>query len=227
MYDALNCAAALEMIHAYSLIHDDLPAMDDAKLRRGRPANHLEFGEAHAILAGDGLLTLAFEILVSGYPEQGGNLCGELARGAGWQGMVAGQAADMEEEGNPPTAEVVEYIHRRKTGALITTSLRAGGIVGEANQDQLRGLTVFGDEVGLAFQIIDDILDETVESSRSGKSAGGDRDADKMTYTAVYGVERSRAMAIELTDAGVDALASLPRPDLLVALARRIVRRVF
>ncbi len=225
MSEAVDCGAALEMVHSYSLIHDDLPAMDDADLRRGLPSSHVKFGEAHAILAGDALLTLAFEALCSSYPETCDKLCLELAKGSGWSGMIAGQAADIEAEGAEPDGETVSFIHAGKTGALITAALRMGAAIGGADPESLDALTSYGRDVGLAFQIIDDVLDETSSDARTGKPAGIDKDAGKATYPAVYGVERSVSMANELTVRAVRAVSALPRPDLLADLAGFIVRR--
>lgn len=224
-FDALDCASAIEMVHSYSLIHDDLPAMDDADLRRGKASCHVEFGEAHAILAGDALLTLAFEVLGSSYLNLGGRLALELARGAGWSGMIAGQAADIEAEGTAPDEESVSYIHLGKTAALIAASARMGALVGGADSAQIESITEFARGMGHAFQIVDDVLDETVESGASGKSSGIDRQAGKATYPAVMGIEKSMSVARALTDRAVRALEGLPDPGMLADLALRILRR--
>ena len=187
-----NAACTLELIHTYSLIHDDLPAMDNDDLRRGRPTNHKVFGEAMAILAGDGLLTLAFEVLAR-LPEISGcrkaMLAAELARGAGTVGgMIAGQVFDMEGESQRPTAQLLERIHRAKTGALLCASVRIGAIYAGASEDQLHGLSKYGEHIGLAFQIVDDLLDVEQSSEDLGKTAGKDAQQHKITFPAVYGI---------------------------------------
>jgi geranylgeranyl diphosphate synthase type II len=194
-----NAACALELIHTYSLIHDDLPALDNDDLRRGRPTCHKAFGEAMAILAGDALLTLAFEIL-SALPNTDScrktRLVGELARAAGSvDGMIAGQVFDLEGERRPPTAALLERIHRAKTGALLRASVRLGAIYAGADERQLQWLTDYGEHIGLAFQIIDDILDIEQSSEELGKTAGKDVQQHKITFPLVYGLERSKQMA--------------------------------
>lgn len=196
-----NAAATLEMIHTYSLIHDDLPAMDNDDLRRGRPTCHKVFGDAVAILAGDALLTLAFEVL-SSLPhvtaERRIQLVKELAQASGTVGgMVAGQVHDIEGEHRTPTAHLLELIHRAKTGALIRASVRMGAIYAGATEDELRALSAYGEHIGLAFQIVDDVLDVEQSSESLGKTAGKDQAQHKITFPAVYGLERSREMAEE------------------------------
>lgn len=192
-------ACALELVHTYSLIHDDLPALDNDDFRRGRPTCHKQFGEAMAILAGDALLTLAFEVLAR--PETGeagrrARLVEELARAAGTSGgMIAGQVADLEGEGRPPTPELLETIHRAKTGALLTASVRMGAICAGADEQQLAALTRYGRHVGLAFQIVDDLLDVEQSSEALGKTAGKDARQQKITFPAVYGLPASHRMA--------------------------------
>ncbi len=189
----LAVASSLEMIHTYSLIHDDLPALDNDDLRRGRPTSHKVFGEAMAILAGDALLTYAFVVL-----GRSGNarLVEELAAASGTPGgMLAGQVDDVEGEGQPPTAELLERIHKAKTGALLRASLRLGAIHAGADETALAALTGYGEHIGLAFQIVDDILDCTQTSEQLGKTAGKDAEQGKITFPAVYGLERSRQMA--------------------------------
>jgi geranylgeranyl diphosphate synthase type II len=196
-----DAACALELIHTYSLIHDDLPALDNDDLRRGRPTCHKVFGDAMAILAGDALLTLAFEVLskldcVSA--ERRIQLVGELAVASGTVGgMIGGQVNDLEGEGKFPTAALLDSIHRAKTGALLRCSVRFGAIYCGAEPEQLDALTRFGEHVGLAFQIVDDILDVEQPSEQLGKTAGKDAAQEKVTFPAVYGIERSRAMAEE------------------------------
>lgn len=194
-----DAACALELIHTYSLIHDDLPALDNDDLRRGRPTCHKVFGDAMAILAGDALLTLAFEVLAK--LEQVDASCrvaliAELATASGTVGgMIGGQVNDIEGEGKHPTAELLERIHRAKTGALLRASLRMGGIYAGADPEQLQALSRFGEHTGLAFQIVDDILDVEQPSEALGKTAGKDAAQHKITFPAVYGLERSREMA--------------------------------
>ena len=195
--DALPVAGALEMIHAYSLIHDDLPCMDDDDLRRGRPTVHVRFGEAVAVLAGDALHTLAFATLTSGdaSPETRLECVKRLAAAAGPEGMVGGQVLDMEAEGRRPDARELEAIHRGKTGALISASAALGALAGGGSRQQVDALAAFGRELGLVFQIVDDLLDEEQTSARLGKSAGKDRAAGKATYPAVHGIGMARAEA--------------------------------
>lgn len=194
-----HAAATLELIHTYSLIHDDLPAMDNDDLRRGRPTNHKVFGEAIAILAGDALLTLAFEVLSRLEHVDAARrirLVEELARASGTVGgMIAGQVKDIEGEQQQPTAELLESIHRAKTGALLRASVRIGAIYAGASELDLGALTEFGEHAGLAFQIVDDILDVEQPSESLGKTAGKDQAQQKITFPAVYGLERSRQMA--------------------------------
>jgi geranylgeranyl diphosphate synthase type II len=196
-----SCACALELIHTYSLIHDDLPALDNDDLRRGRPTCHKVYGDAMAILAGDALLTLAFEVLakLEGADAQRRiELVRELATASGTVGgMIGGQVNDIEGEGKHPTAVLLESIHRAKTGALLRASVRMGAIYAGADADQLAALTHFGEHIGLAFQIIDDILDVEQSSEALGKTAGKDAAQQKITFPAVYGIERSREMAEE------------------------------
>ncbi len=195
-----SAACALELIHTYSLIHDDLPALDNDDLRRGRPTCHKAFGEAIAILAGDALLTLAFQVLAQLDCEPGRKirLVEELATASGTVGgMIGGQVYDLEGEGKHPTAALLEAIHRAKTGALLKASLRIGAIYAGADEDQLHALSCYGEHIGLAFQIVDDVLDVEQPSEALGKTAGKDAKQQKITFPAVYGLERSRAMAEE------------------------------
>lgn len=188
-------AASLEMIHTYSLIHDDLPALDNDDLRRGRPTNHKVFGEAMAILAGDALLTLAFEVLGRSGDAR---LVTELAAASGTAGgMIGGQVHDLEGESAVPTAELLERIHRAKTGALLRASVRLGALHAGATPAQLHALTRFGEHIGLAFQIVDDVLDIEQSSEELGKTAGKDAAQHKITFPAVYGLAESKRMAEE------------------------------
>ena len=194
------CACALELIHTYSLIHDDLPALDNDDYRRGKLTNHKVFGDAMAILAGDSLLTLAFQVLaqlpIDG--ERRARLIAELSTASGTVGgMIGGQVADLEGEGKPPDAELLETIHRAKTGALLRASLRMGAIYAGADERQYGALSCYGEHVGLAFQIVDDILDVEESSDALGKTAGKDAQQQKITFPAVYGLAESRRMAEE------------------------------
>jgi geranylgeranyl diphosphate synthase, type II len=243
-----NLGAALEMLHTYSLIHDDLPALDNDDLRRGQPTCHVVFGEATAILAGDALQTLAFQSIANLHtpPATAIAILREISAAVGTgigrfgdldtalpPGMIGGQVVDLESEGAPPTAELVETIHRAKTGALITTSLVSGGLYGLAtiphgadHSDTIARLRVFGEKAGLAFQIVDDILDITQSSEKLGKTAGKDTASVKATWPAVFGLEQSRHDADALI---ADAFAALepfgPAADRLKALAQYLTTR--
>jgi geranylgeranyl diphosphate synthase type II len=225
-----NAAVTLELIHTYSLIHDDLPAMDDDDLRRGRPTCHKVFGEALAILAGDALCTLAFDVL-SRIPyvaaEQKVRLIEELAKGSGTVGgMIGGQVHDIEGERQSPSAALLEKIHRAKTGALLQASVRIGAIYAGATERELESLTEYGEHIGLAFQIVDDILDVEQTSEKLGKTAGKDQAQQKITFPAVYGLDRSREMAEEQRVAAHSALQSFDeRAERLRQLADLIVKR--
>jgi geranylgeranyl diphosphate synthase, type II len=225
-----NAAATIEMIHTYSLIHDDLPAMDNDDLRRGRPTCHKVFGDAIAILAGDALCTLAFEVLSrlpSIGPERKIHLIEELSRASGTVGgMIGGQVHDMEGERQTPSARLLETIHRAKTGALLRASVRMGAIYGGADAQQLHALTAFGEHIGLAFQIVDDILDVEQTSEELGKTAGKDEAQQKITFPAVYGLGRSREMAEEERIRAHDALEPFDDgADRLRQLADLVVQR--
>jgi geranylgeranyl diphosphate synthase, type II len=225
-----SCACALEMIHTYSLIHDDLPALDNDDFRRGRPTCHKVYGDAMAILAGDALLTLAFEVLAKmEYADASKRieLVRELATASGTVGgMIGGQVNDIEGEGKYPTAHLLESIHRAKTGALLRASVRMGAIYAGAAADQIAALTSFGEHIGLAFQIVDDILDVEQSSEALGKTAGKDAAQHKITFPAVYGIERSREMAEEERLAAHLALQPFDdRAQRLRELADLVVRR--
>ncbi len=222
-------ACTLELIHTYSLIHDDLPALDNDDLRRGRPTCHKVFGEAMAILAGDALLTLAFQALAQ-LPlgaERRVSLIQELSVASGTVGgMIGGQVADIEGEGQHPSPELLDSIHRAKTGALLRASVRMGGIFAGADAEELSALSLYGEHVGLAFQIVDDVLDVEQSSETLGKTAGKDAHQKKITFPAVYGLERSRQMADEERLSAHRALAPLgDRADRLRELADLIVHR--
>lgn len=230
---ALEPAAAVELIHAYSLVHDDLPSMDDDDLRRGRPTVHRAFDEATAVLAGDGLLTLAFEVLAT-YPRGREHAPGRAdavavaARAAGVAGMVGGQIADIEAEGAGAdgTASRLEWIHRHKTGALIACAAEIGAIHAGADGPRRRAVAEYGALLGLGFQIADDILDETASAETLGKTPGKDRRSDKTTYPGVYGLETARRHARTVIDSALAVLRSAELDDpLLAELARHAIER--
>jgi geranylgeranyl diphosphate synthase, type II len=228
---AIPAACAMEMIHTYSLIHDDLPAMDDDDFRRGNPTNHKVYGEATAILAGDALLTEAFILLSR--EEQGGDpaarlrVIQEIAHASGSRGMVGGQVVDMESEGKGEIdLAILSYIHTHKTGALIRASVRAGAILGGATDEGIKALTRYGEAIGLAFQIADDILDVEGTTEELGKDAGSDQARGKATYPALVGLEVSKARAQELVQMALDSLAGFDeRAEPLRAIASYIVKR--
>ena len=221
--------AALEMLHTYSLIHDDLPALDNDDLRRGKPTCHVAFGEATAILAGDALQTRAYEVMseLLCSPEARVRIIREVARQTGTiKGMIGGQVMDLEAERTAPDATQVEAIHRAKTGALITASLVSGGTFAGGSEDDIARLRHFGEAIGLAFQIVDDVLDVTQSSEQLGKTAGKDVSASKGTYPAVHGIDRSLEIADELIDSGSAQLDPYgPRGETLKQLARFLVQR--
>jgi geranylgeranyl diphosphate synthase, type II len=228
---ALPHACAVECIHTYSLIHDDLPSMDNDDLRRGRPTCHKVFGDGIAILAGDALLTIAFEIATNAKPVSGYDLRDifrEITEAAGSRKLIAGQVADLEAEGRRLTRAEVRSIHENKTAALLTTSIRLGAMSANATAKQLAAVTAFGRALGLAFQVIDDILDVTQTSEKLGKSAGKDLAAQKATYPAVIGLEKSRAEARRLTTQAHSALESLGKnAGVLRALADYLLSREY
>jgi len=224
---ALSVAAAFEMIHTYSLIHDDLPAMDDDDLRRGRPTCHKAFDEATAILAGDGMLTYAMQVILSNVRDAkvATRVGLELARGAGIEGMVGGQQADLEGEGQAQSLEKLEYIHSRKTGALITAAVVCGGLVGGASTSEITKLRQFGREIGLAFQVVDDILDVTSTAEQLGKSPGKDQAANKLTYPALMGLEKAKTHAQRLINTACKRIKGLSKPQALTTIAQYFVAR--
>lgn len=227
--EALPLACAVECIHTYSLVHDDLPAMDNDDFRRGRPTCHKVFGEGIAVLAGDALLTVAFEIAAQSrgwprYPHR--QLILELARAAGSRQLIAGQVADLESEGKSIPLRDLRFIHERKTSALLCCAVRLGGMSANCTPKQLDALTRFGSNVGLAFQVIDDILDITQTSEKLGKTAGKDVKAQKATYPALVGLERSKQIAEQLTQKAFAALEPFGRRGTaLRALAEFLLRR--
>ena len=227
--DAMPLACAVECIHTYSLIHDDLPAMDNDDFRRGKPTNHKVFGEGIAVLAGDALLTQAFEIAAQcnnfpRYPT--GQIIWEIARAAGSLQLVGGQVADLEGENKKLSVAELRYIHERKTSALLCCAVRLGGMSANCTPAQLCALTDFGYHVGLAFQVIDDILDVTQTSEQLGKTAGKDVAVQKATYPAIVGLEKSRKIAAQLTDKAFEALNIFKgKAVALEALAEFLLKR--
>lgn len=229
--DLMPAACAIEMIHTYSLIHDDLPAMDNDDLRRGRPTCHKAFGEAVAILAGDALLTQAFRVLSADAPhrdtERQVRVIREIAIAAGSvDALIGGQIADIESEGKKVDASTLEYIHRSKTGAMITSSVVVGGIIAGASEEQIDQLRGYGQRIGLAFQIADDILDVTSTSEQLGKTPGKDQAANKATYPAIHGIDASKARARDLVNEAVRIVADLDmKTHVLADIARFIIAR--
>jgi geranylgeranyl diphosphate synthase, type II len=228
--DLLRTACALEMIHTYSLIHDDLPSMDNDELRRGRPTCHVKFDEATAILAGDALQTLAFQTVAEDEnlaAQLRVRLIAEIARAAGTpEGMVAGQAHDLDAESREVTSAELERIHHLKTGALIRVAARCGAIIAGANDDQLQAITAYATNLGLLFQITDDLLDVTATTEDLGKTPGKDARSRKATYPALYGIEATRAQLEAVHRVACDALGRLEKPaDLLCSIADFILQR--
>lgn len=207
----LPVACALEMIHTYSLIHDDLPAMDDDDYRRGKPTNHKVYGEGMAILAGDGLLTAAFEVMLRQTGVEPATLLQvvrEVAEGAGASGMVGGQAIDLLSEGQAIDADTLRFMHRAKTGALFKAAIRAGAILAGASPEKLAALTEYAEQFGLAFQITDDILDVTGDEAKLGKPVGSDVKNDKVTYVSLYSLDGAKKLAAEALAAATGALTA-------------------
>jgi geranylgeranyl diphosphate synthase type II len=230
--DVLPVACAIELIHSYSLIHDDLPVMDDDDFRRGKPTNHKVFGDAVALLAGDGLLTLAFNLMA----RHGAHTQVEksallkvidlIASAAGCKGMVGGQVVDISYEGKDPDPAVVEYIHRHKTGALIAASVTAGTILAGGSEEEVRSINGYGQEIGLAFQVTDDILNIEGDQDIIGKGTGSDKARGKMTYPSVFGIAESKRKQKELIDQAIENLERFDhRAEPLRDLARYIIRR--
>lgn len=231
MQAALHPACAVELIHAYSLVHDDMPCMDNDVLRRGKPTAHVQFGEAQALLAGDALQALAFELLT---PEDGSispatqaKLCRLLAQAAGFQGMAGGQAIDLASIGLPLTTEQLHEMHRLKTGALLQASVMMGAICGNASTAALAALRDYGAAIGLAFQVVDDILDVTADAATLGKTAGKDAAQDKPTFVSLMGLAASQAYAQQLRTQALASLqvSGLENTEALQALADMLVNR--
>ena len=231
--DLLPLACAVEMVHTYSLVHDDLPAMDDDDLRRGKPTSHKVFGEAIAILAGDALLTRAFHLLAEAPPgldearlRRRLRAIEVLGEACGTTGLIGGQVMDLESEGRAIAGADLECLHRAKTGALLSACVRGGAILGGAGEEDLGRLSRYAAAIGLAFQVVDDVLDATGGAEELGKTAGKDEAARKATYVSIHGLARARALAGELRDEALHALTPLgPRAELLRALALRVVER--
>jgi geranylgeranyl diphosphate synthase, type II len=222
---ALDAGCAIEFVHAFSLIHDDLPAIDNDDLRRGRPTCHIAYGEAVAILAGDGLFSLAFEVLAASSGSLGARPVAELARAA--SSLVSGETLDILSEGEPADAIRLAKIHEQKTGALFACSCVLGGLFGGGTDTEVEALRTYGYAVGLAFQIADDILNETATAEQLGKAAGSDRDKSKMTYPSLYGLDESKRLALATRDKALDSLDKLSgQRDALAELATFAIERV-
>jgi farnesyl diphosphate synthase len=228
---ALRAGCAVELIHAYSLVHDDMPCMDNDVLRRGKPTVHVAYGQATALLAGDALQALAFELLApadAGIPDRTqARLCRLLAQAAGQAGMAGGQAIDLAAVGRALTEDELRHMHRLKTGALLQASVMMGAACGEVSAAASAGLETYGSALGLAFQVVDDILDVTADSATLGKTPGKDAAQDKPTYVSLLGLERARAYALELLGQARSALETTGLPDTraLLALAEMVVHR--
>ena len=230
--DVLPVACAIELIHTYSLIHDDLPVMDDDDMRRGKPTSHKVFGEAVAVLAGDGLLTKAFHVMTGAdfvkrvRPNALLAVIARIAQAAGYEGMVGGQVVDIQSEGKAVDPSIVEYIHTRKTAALISASVVSGAILVGAVEDQVKALASYGQNIGLAFQVSDDILDIEGDSRELGKNVGSDTRQEKVTYPAVLGLKRSKDVEKELVQQAIESLTPFDRrAEPLRQIAKYIIVR--
>jgi geranylgeranyl diphosphate synthase type II len=230
--DVLPVACGIELIHTYSLIHDDLPVMDDDDMRRGKPTNHKVFGEAVALLAGDGLLTKAFHVMTGPdltnrvKPHALLAVIGLIAQAAGYEGMVGGQVVDIQSEGKEVDPSIAEFIHTHKTAALISASVVSGAILVGASEDQVKALTSYGQNIGLAFQVSDDILDIEGDSGELGKNVGSDTRQEKITYPAIVGLKRSKEIQKELVDRAIESLAPFDeRAESLRHIAKYIIAR--
>ena len=229
--DVIPFAIAIEMIHTYSLIHDDLPALDDDDLRRGRPTNHKVYGDAMAILAGDGLLNYAFEIMLSSSigkenPAKYLNAINEIAKSSGVYGMIGGQVVDIESEDKKIEMEKLDFIHLNKTAAIIVGCMRAGAIIGDATEEQLENITKYATNIGLSFQIADDILDITGDESKKKKKVGSDIDNNKSTYPSLIGLEKSKEIANDLINEAKTRISNIKGDtEFLNDLAEYIVAR--
>ena len=231
--DAIPFAMAIEMIHTYSLIHDDLPALDNDNLRRGKPTNHKVYGEAMAILAGDALLNYAYEVMLSNSlnkenTENYLKAINEIAKSAGIYGMIGGQVVDVESENTAIPKEKLDYIHLNKTGAIIIGCMRAGAIIGNASYDELEKITKYAKNIGLSFQIVDDILDIIGDQAKLGKNIGSDIENNKSTYPSLIGIEQSREIAIKLIDEAKENIKKLNGDSsFLEGLANYIIDREY
>lgn len=231
--DAIPMAVAIEMIHTYSLIHDDLPALDNDDLRRGRPTNHKVYGDAMAILAGDSLLNYAFEIMLSNSinkedPNKYLKAINEIASSSGIYGMIGGQVVDVESENKIIEKDKLDFIHMNKTAAIIVGCMRAGAIVGGADEEKLKSITTYGKNIGLAFQIVDDILDIVGDESKLGKHVGSDIENNKSTYPSLLGLEKSKEIANTLIDEAKNSIKNLSNDtEFLNGLAEYIIAREY
>ncbi|HBG5343863.1 TPA: polyprenyl synthetase family protein [Clostridioides difficile] len=231
--DAIPFAVAIEMIHTYSLIHDDLPALDNDDLRRGRPTNHKVYGEAMAILAGDALLNYAFEVMLAGSvnkenPEKYLKAINEIAKGAGIYGMIGGQVVDVESENKQIEKEKLDYIHMNKTAAMMVGCMRAGATIGGANSEQMEEITKYAKNIGLSFQIVDDILDIVGDETKLGKKVGSDIENHKSTYPSLLGLDKSKEIAHNLIDEAKKSIEKLSDDvDFLKGLAEYIINREY
>jgi geranylgeranyl diphosphate synthase type II len=227
--NALRAACAVELVHTYSLIHDDLPAMDDDDFRRGRPSCHRAYDEGTAVLAGDALLTMAFDLLSAEHSDVDDGLrlrmVQELSRAAGWKGMVGGQQVDMDSEGTEPDLPTLEYIHTHKTGALIRCCLILGGLSAGADGTALKALANYGEKVGLAFQVVDDILDVTATTEEMGKDQGSDAQRGKITYPGLFGLEGARERAFKLVSDAKTAVSDVDTTGRLAGIADFVLLR--
>lgn len=226
---ALTTACAVELVHTYSLIHDDLPAMDDDDFRRGRPSCHRAYDEGTAILAGDALLTMAFDLLSVKTSHIDDHLrlrmVQELSRAAGWKGMVGGQQVDMDSEGTEPDLPTLEYIHTHKTGALIRCCVVIGGLCARADETTLKALADYGEKVGLAFQVVDDILDVTATTEEMGKDQGSDAQRGKVTYPGLFGLEGARERAFKIVNDAKNAVSHIDTTGRLAEIADFVLLR--
>ncbi|HBF6469486.1 TPA: polyprenyl synthetase family protein [Clostridioides difficile] len=231
--EAIPFAIAIEMIHTYSLIHDDLPALDNDDLRRGRPTNHKVYGEAMGILAGDALLNYAFEVMLAGSinkenPEKYLNAINEIAKGAGIYGMIGGQVVDVESENKQIEKEKLDYIHMNKTAAMMVGCMRAGATIGGANFEQMEEITKYAKNIGLSFQIVDDILDIVGDEAKLGKKVGSDIENHKSTYPSLLGLDKSKKIAHNLIDEAKKSIEKLSDDvDFLKGLAEYIIDREY
>ncbi|HGM3505668.1 polyprenyl synthetase family protein [Clostridioides sp. ZZV15-6383] len=231
--DAIAFAVAIEMIHTYSLIHDDLPALDNDDLRRGRPTNHKVYGEAMGILAGDALLNYAFEVMLAGSinkenPEKYLKAINEIAKGAGIYGMIGGQVVDVESENKQIEKEKLDYIHMNKTAAMMVGCMRAGATIGGANAEQMEEITKYAKNIGLSFQIVDDILDIVGDEVKLGKKVGSDIENHKSTYPSLLGLDKSKEIAHNLIDEAKKSIEKLSEDvDFLKGLAEYIIDREY